>query len=56
LAFIVSNFMVVLAPHYNASWLPAFMVPGALLLTVWLLIKGVDLRKWEEKTAGDSTV
>jgi len=56
LGFIVSNFMVVLAPHYNASWLPAFMVPGALLLTVWLLIKGVDLRKWEEKTAGDSTV
>jgi Domain of unknown function (DUF4386) len=56
LAFIVSNFMVVLAPHYNASWLPAFMVPGALLLTVWLLIKGVDLRKWGEKTAGDSTV
>jgi Domain of unknown function (DUF4386) len=55
LAFIVSNFMVVLAPHYNANWLPAFMVPGALLLTVWLLVKGVDLRKWEEKTAGDST-
>ena len=56
LAFIVSNFMVVLAPRYNASWLPAFMVPGALLLTVWLLIKDVDLRKWEEKTAGDSTI
>src|SRR5690348_14095375 len=56
LAFVVSNFMVVLAPRYNASWLPAFMVPGALLLTVWLLIKGVDLRKWGEKTAGDSTV
>jgi len=55
-AFIVSNFMVVLAPHYNASWLPAFMVPGALLLTVWLLIKGVDLRKWEERTAGESAV
>jgi hypothetical protein len=46
----------VLAPHYNASWLPAFMVPGALLLTVWLLIKGVDLRKWEERRPGDSTV
>jgi len=56
LAFIVSNFMVVLAPRYHASWLPAFMLPGALLLTVWLLFKGVDPRKWEEKTAGDSTV
>ena len=22
-----------------------------LLITVWLLVKGVDLRKWEEKTA-----
>src|SRR5215831_6020366 len=50
LAFIVSNFMVVLAPRYQASWLPVFMLPGALLLAVWLLLKGVDLRKWEEKT------
>jgi len=23
-----------------------------LLMTVWLLVKGVDLPKWEEKTAG----
>src|SRR5215468_11193160 len=50
LAFIVSNFMVVLAPRYQASWLPVFMLPGALLLTVWLLLKGLDLRKWVEKT------
>jgi hypothetical protein len=56
LAFIVSNFMVVLATRYHANWLPAFMVPGALLLTVWLLIKGIDLRIWEERTAGGSTL
>jgi len=54
LAFIVSNFMVVLAPRYQASWLPVFMLPGALLLTVWLLLKGVDLPKWEAKKAGSS--
>jgi len=54
LAFVVSNFLVVLAPRYQASWLPVFMLPGALLLTVWLLLKGVDLPKWEAKRAGSS--
>src|SRR5215467_11993759 len=54
LGFIVSNFMVVLAPHYNASWLPAFMVPGALLLTVWLLIKGFGHHQYQDRSPTDS--
>jgi len=29
------------------------MLPGLLLITVWLLVKGVDLPKWEAKTAAD---
>jgi len=56
LAFIVSNFMVVLAPGYRSDWLLVLMFPGLLSLTVWLLVKGVDLRKWEEKTAVRSLV
>jgi hypothetical protein len=32
------------------------MFIGLLSLTVWLLVKGVDLRKWEEKTAVRSLV
>lgn len=52
LAFIVSNFTAVLAPQYQSSWLLASIMPGLLLLTVWLLLKGVDLPRWEEKMAG----
>jgi hypothetical protein len=54
LAFIVSNFTAVLVPKYQSGWLLALMVPGSLLLTVWLLVKGVDLPKWEEKMAGSN--
>lgn len=52
LAFIVSNFALVLAPRYRSDWLLVLMLPGLLLMTVWLLVKGVDLPKWEEKAAG----
>lgn len=52
LAFILSNFALVLAPGYRFGWLLLAMLPGFLLMTVWLLVKGVDLPKWEEKTAG----
>jgi hypothetical protein len=51
LSFIVSNIALVLAPGYQTDWLPVLMVPGLLLLAVWLLIKGVNLPRWEEKTA-----
>jgi len=54
LAFIVSNFTLVLAPQYHLGWLLLAMLPGSLLMTVWLLIKGVDLPKWEEKTASSN--
>lgn len=52
LAFIVSNFALVLAPRYRLGWLMLLMLPGFLVMMVWLLVKGVDLPKWEEKTAG----
>jgi len=42
---------LVLAQQYRLGWLLLAMLPGSLLMTVWLLIKGVDLPKWEEKTA-----
>lgn len=54
LAFMVSNFALVLAPQYRSGWLLFTMLPGSLLMTVWLLVKGVDLPKWEERTAGGS--
>ena len=51
LTFIVSNFAVVLAPGYRTDWLLVLMFPGLLLMTIWLLVRGVDLPKWQEKTA-----
>jgi hypothetical protein len=54
LAFISSNFALVLAPASRSGWLLLLMLPGMLLLTVWLLVKGVELPIWEEKTAGSS--
>ena len=54
MAFIVSNFTAVLAPNYRSDWLLVLMMPGLLLLSVWLLFKGVDVPGWERKMAGDA--
>ena len=56
LAFIASNFAVVLAPGIRSGWLLFLMMPGLLAMTVWLLVKGVDLDRWEEKTASASSL
>jgi hypothetical protein len=44
--------MVVLAPRYRSGWLLMLMIPGLLALAIWLLVKGVDLPRWDEKSAG----
>lgn len=51
LGFVTRTFLLVLAPAYASS---ALLVPTAiagLALTVWLLVRGVDVPKWEEKAA-----
>ena len=45
--FVVRNFLLILAPAYASDVLLALMFPGGLILTVWLLLKGVDVSKWE---------
>jgi hypothetical protein len=47
LAFVARNFLLVLAPAYAPGSLLLLMLPGGLSLTVWLLLKGVDVRKWD---------
>ena len=49
--FIVSNFLVVLAPRYASPLLYAPMFLAGLSLTLWFLIKGVNVQKWEEQAA-----
>jgi hypothetical protein len=51
LGFIVRNFALVLAPAFPSGSLLLLMVPGGLALTVWLLVRGVDVSKWEAKAA-----
>jgi hypothetical protein len=53
LGFITRNFLLVLAPAYASKFLLAPMFLGGLSLTVWLLVKGVDVSKWEAKAAID---
>ncbi len=51
LVFVTRNFAVVLAPTYPSAWIMALIVPGFLAMTAWLLIKGVDVAKWNERAA-----
>jgi hypothetical protein len=51
LGFVIRTFLLVLAPAYAS---PAFLAPTAVAgvaLTVWLLARGIDVPKWEEKAA-----
>ena len=47
--FVVRNFAMILAPAYASDFFLLSMFPGGLILTMWLLIKGVNSSKWEEK-------
>ena len=51
LGFVVRNFALVLAPAYASNWLLFPMGLGALSLAAWLLVKGVDVPKWEARSA-----
>ena len=47
--FVVRNFLLILAPAYAATWLLVLMFPGGLILTIWLLVKGIDMRRWDQR-------
>ena len=51
LGFVAKNFALVLAPAYASNLLLLPLVPAGVLLTLWLLVRGVDVPKWEEKAA-----
>ena len=52
LGFIINNFILVLAPAYTSDFLLIPVSIAVLSLTLWLLVKGVDVEKWEAKQAG----
>jgi hypothetical protein len=51
LGFIIKNFTLVLAPSYSSDLLLAPMFVAGLALTSWMLVRGVDVRKWEARAA-----
>ncbi len=56
LAFVARSFAMVLAPALPSAGLVTVLAPGALLLAVWLLAKGVDVPKWEARAASSEIV
>lgn len=55
-AFVAQNFALVLAPKYSSGWLMLLMLPGFLVMAVWLLVKGVDVAKWEETQQSPASI
>ena len=49
IGFVVRNFLLTLAPAYASDVLLMLMFPGGLIMTVWLLVKGVNVQKWNAK-------
>ena len=49
IGFVVRNFLLILAPAYASDVLLILMFPGGLIMTVWLLVKGVNVQKWNAK-------
>lgn len=51
LGFAARTFALVLAPEYASQGLLMLLIPGAVLLTLWLLIMGVNVPRWQAKAA-----
>jgi len=49
LGFVVKNFALVLAPAYASDVLLLPMFLTVVSMTAWLLVKGVDVAKWQAK-------
>jgi len=47
LGFIARNFLLALAPGYAPEAILFLMFPAGLALIGWLLVKGVDVERWE---------
>lgn len=49
--FVANTATQVLAPQYQTPWTLFAMMPGGVLLALWLLIRGVDVDKWAAKVS-----
>jgi hypothetical protein len=49
LGFVASTLTQVLAPEYRTTYMLLGMAVGGILLGLWLLIRGVNVAKWQER-------
>jgi len=54
IGFVVRNFLLILAPAYASDVLLMLMFPGGLIMAVWLLVKGVNVEKWNAEVTAAS--
>lgn len=48
LGFVVQNLAQIVAPAYASQYLMLPMFVGVLFLMIWLLVRGVNMEKWQE--------
>jgi hypothetical protein len=54
LSYLINSFALLLAPSFAASIFPAILMPafiGELALCLWLIVKGVNLERWQQAHA-----
>ena len=54
LSYLTNSFALLLAPSFAASIFPAILMPafiGELALCLWLIVKGVNLERWQQAQA-----
>jgi hypothetical protein len=50
-AFVVQNLTNVLAPEYASGLLLVLMAPAGVAMMLWLLVKGLNVERWESAVA-----
>jgi len=50
-AFVTDNLAIVLAPQYASGFLLALMAPAGIAMMLWLLVKGIDIRRVQTQPA-----
>ncbi|MGH8172643.1 MAG: DUF4386 family protein, partial [Rhodanobacteraceae bacterium] len=53
-SYLVNSFALILAPQLANAMFPAILLPafvGELSLCLWLLFKGVNVARWNERVA-----
>jgi hypothetical protein len=53
LSYLVNSFTLILAPQYAGTILPILVLAliGELSLCMWLIVKGVDEKRWKEQAS-----